>query len=440
MHGVGPLFTDLYELTMAACYFERRIDAEATFSMYLRGCPASRNYYIAAGLQNALDHLEKFSFSASDIAYLESTGLFLPRFIDYLKRFQFSGEILALPEGSIFFPNEPILEVTAPILEAQILETFLLNTIGFATLIATKASRCVCAAVGRPLIDFSLRRTQGQDAGMQVARNTYLAGFAGTSNVLAGKHYGIPISGTMAHSYVSAFDNEKEAFTAYAQMFPNNSVFLIDTYDTLQGARHAVEVALAMQKQNKQLMGVRLDSGDMVELSRQVRSILDEAGLAAVKIFASSSFDEYKIDEVIFQGACIDAFGVGTKVGVSADAPYLDIVYKLVRFNHREIYKLSPGKINLAGSKQIFRRLDANGQMLADIIGLRKEEIDGAKPILKRVMKKGRRVLPGRSLKQIRNDTADQLAMLDERYKSIRGEIVFPVTVSEALRKRQPSL
>ena len=439
MYGVGPLFTDLYELTMAACYFEHQIDAEATFSLYLRGCPASRNYYVAAGLENALDQLEGYSFSASDIAYLESTGLFLPRFIDFLKQFQFSGEIVALPEGTIFFPNEPILEVTAPILEAQILETFLLNTIGFATLIATKASRCVCAAAGRPLIDFSLRRTQGQDAGMQVARNTYLAGFAGTSNVLAGKHYGIPISGTMAHSYVTVFDYEKEAFTAYAQIFSDNSVFLIDTYDTLKGARHAVEVALAMQKQNKQLMGVRLDSGDMVKLSRQVRSILDESGLAAVKIFASSSFDEYKIDDVISQGACIDAFGVGTKVGVSADAPYLDIVYKLVRFNDRDIYKLSPGKINLAGSKQIFRRQDANGHMLEDIIGLRNEKIDGTEPMLERVMKKGGRILPGRSLEQIRKDVVGQLAMLDEGYKSIRSKIVFPVTISDALRARQPA-
>jgi nicotinate phosphoribosyltransferase len=324
-HRASPLFIDLYELTMAASYYAHQVFSTATFSLFIRDNHLTRNYFVAAGLEDALDGLAGFRFSEQDIQYLKTTGLFSHDFISYLAQLRFSWDIRAMPEGTIFFANEPVLEVTAPIIEAQLIETFMLNTIGFQTMVASKAARCIHAAKGRPLIDFSLRRTQGQDAGNKVARSTYLAGFAATSNVLAGKIYDIPISGTMAHSYIAAFDSELDAFSAYSETFPDNSIFLIDTYDTLEGARNAVKAAKAMKKRGNSLIGVRLDSGDMADLSQKVRKIFDDAELFDVKIFVSSGFDEFKIEKVISEDAKIDAFGVGTKVGVSADAPYVPV-------------------------------------------------------------------------------------------------------------------
>ena len=435
-HRIGPLFTDLYELTMAASYFDNRIFSEATFSLFVRDA-SRRNYFVAAGLEDVLRELETFQFTGEELAYLKGTGLFSDAFIDYLKELRFTGTIHALPEGTIFFPNEPVLEVTAPLIESQIIETFILNTVGFQTNVASKGARCVYAAQGRPLVDFSLRRTQGQDAGLKVARSTFLAGFSGTSNVLAGKQFGLPISGTMAHSYISAFDREIDAFTAFAKTFPESSVFLIDTYDTLKGARNAAEVAADMQAKGHGLLGVRLDSGDMVALSRQVRKILDDAGLVDVKIFASSGFDEFEIMDIIARDAKIDAFGVGTKVGVSADAPYLDIVYKLVRFNRRNIRKLSTGKITLAGEKQIFRRVDDNGMLKEDIIGLRDDDISDAAPLLKKVMENGRCIGAHPKLLDIQAQFKANFALLPEAFKSILNKRDFPVTLSTRLEKVQ---
>jgi nicotinate phosphoribosyltransferase len=342
-----------------------------------------------------------------------------------------------MPEGTVFFSNEPILEVTAPILEAQLIETFVLNTIGFQTMIASKAARCFHAAAGRPLIDFSLRRTQGQDAGIKVARSTFIGGFVATSNVLAGKIYGIPISGTMAHSYVSAFDNELDAFFAYADTFPDHSIFLIDTYDSVEGARHAVAVAKEMQKKGHTLIGVRLDSGDMAGLSRQVRKIFDAAGLYDVKIFASSGFDEFKIAKVISEGALIDAFGVGTKVGVSADAPFVDVVYKMVRFKGRDVRKLSPGKVTLAGKKQVFRRSDQNGRYLEDIIGQRDETIAKGKPLLEKVMGNGNVLRPHPQLHALQERFKENFSALDDGYKSIQHHKAYPVKLSRRIQDLQ---
>jgi len=434
---VGPLFTDLYELTMAASYYKHRIDSKATFSLFIRGYPPNRNFFVATGLKSVLNELESFYFSESDIKYLKTTGLFSDNFLSYLEVLRFSGSIHALSEGTIFFANEPILEVTAPVIEAQILETFVLNTIGFSTMITSKAARCVYAAHGRPLIDFSLRRTHEKDAGMEVARSTYIAGFMATSNVLAGKTYQIPISGTMAHSYVSAFDSELEAFSAYSNTFPENSIFLIDTYDTLEGAQHAVKVAKKMEQKGYFLNGVRLDSGDMVMLSKKVRKILDEAGLFNVKIFASSGFDEFKIADFISQGAKIDAFGVGTKVGVSADAPYLDIVYKVVRFKDRNTRKLSPGKITLAGEKQVFRKTDKKGVYIDDVIGIRDEKIGGRQSLLKKFMEHGKCVGTYPSLKEIRNKFENNFFYLDEKYKSLVDTETYLVKLSPQLLNLQ---
>ena len=433
----GPLFTDFYELTMAASYYAHQVFAPATFSLYIRGGRTSRNFFVAAGLEPVLDELASFCFSTQDIEYLQTTGRFADDFLTYLSRLRFTGSVYAMPEGSVFFADEPVLEVTAPIIEAQLLETFLLNSIGFQTLIASKAARCFHAAGGRPLIDFSLRRTQGQDAGLKVARSTFIAGFAATSNVLAGKTYGIPISGTMAHSYVTAFNSEREAFLAYADTFPDQAIFLIDTYDTLEGARNATNVARAMQTKGFALKGVRLDSGNMTELSRHVRQILDDAGLCEVKIFASSGFDEFKIAKVIADGAAIDAFGVGTKVGVSADAPLVDIVYKLVRFNQRNIKKLSPGKVTLAGEKQVFRTTDQSGSYREDIIGLRDETFDQKEPLLEKVMANGKRLRPHPTLDAIQARFKKNFAALNKSYKSITEYKAYPVKLSKQLQDLQ---
>jgi nicotinate phosphoribosyltransferase len=440
INRTGPLFTDLYELTMAAGYYKHRIASKATFSLFIRDYPPNRNYFVAVGLEDVLHELESFHFSKSDIDYLKTTRLFSQDFISYLKTLRFSGNIHALPEGTIFFANEPILEVTAPVVEAQILETFILNTIGFSTMIASKAARCVHAAKGRPLIDFSLRRTHEKDAGMKVARSTYIVGFNATSNVLAGKTYGIPISGTMAHSYISAFDSELDAFSAFSDTFPENSIFLIDTYDTIEGARNAVKVAKKMEKRGDNLIGVRLDSGDMVMLSKKVRKILDDAGLFNVKIFASSGFDEFKIADCISKGAKIDAFGVGTKVGVSADAPYLDIVYKIVRFKDRDTRKLSSGKISLAGKKQVFRKTDKQGMYLEDVLCIRDEKNGGGQLLLEKVMEHGKCTGTYPSIEEIRSAFKNNFSFLDEKYKSLGDTEPYPVKLSTRLLDLQKKM
>ncbi len=432
----GPLFTDLYELTMAAGYFDRHMTDQATFSLFVRSHP-ERSYYVSAGLQKAVDALTRFRFSDEEIDWLSRTHRFNRDFLAYLATLRFTGDVLAMAEGEIFFADEPILEVTAPLIEAQILETYLINTLGVASLLATKAARCVHAAAGRPIVDFSLRRTQGVDAGMAVARSSYMAGFSGTSNVLAGKTWGIPISGTMAHSFVTAFETEREAFEAYADLFPDSAVLLIDTYDTLAGAKTAAAVGRRMQQQGLALQGVRLDSGDMVELSRGVRRILDEAGLTDVKIFASSGFDEHTLQRLIAAGACIDAFGVGTRMGVSADAPYLDMVYKMVRLGDRNVRKVSEGKITLAGEKQVFRSMDADGRFSGDVIGMRHETPEHARPLLTPAMENGRPMGPMPTLEQIRQHFADNFARLDERYKRLSNPDVYPVRVSERLKDLQ---
>lgn len=436
---ISPLFTDLYELTMAASYFEHGIFDPAVFSTFIRAPHdgSRRNYYVAAGLEGVLDALENLHFDSDEIAYLKGTGLFTDAFLNYLKRFRFTGSVAAMPEGAIFFHDEPVLEVTAPMPEAQLAETFILNVLGFQILIATKAARCIHAAQGRSLIDFSLRRTQGWDAGNLVARCTRIAGFAATSNVYAAMRYGIPPSGTMAHSYIEAFESEQAAFSAYANTFPHHSVFLIDTYDTVEGARNAAAVARSMKQKGNHLIGVRLDSGDMAALSKEVRKILDEEGLHDVKIVASSGFDEFKIARVLKEGARIDAFGVGTKMGVSADAPYLDIVYKIVRFADRDVRKLSPGKITLAGKKQVFRQSDGAGHYLEDIIGTREESIKGAETLLETVMEGGKILRPHPELSDIQRHFARNFQRLDDAYKSLDKEVRFPVRISARLKALQ---
>jgi nicotinate phosphoribosyltransferase len=429
------LVTDLYELTMAAVYHRQKMFAPATFSLFIRDYPPDRGYFVSAGLEGILDLLEDFHFSQEDMGFLESTGRFDPDFLHHLSQLRFTGEVFALPEGRLFFKDEPILEVTAPVLEAQLVETYIINIINLEVSIATKASRCIHASRGAKLVDFSLRRTQGADAGLKVARSSYLAGFAATSNVLAGKVYDIPISGTMAHSFVTSFENEIDAFRAFSEVFPENTVLLIDTYDNLSGAQNAAQVAREMADRGHQLKGVRLDSGDMAEISKEVRAFFDQQGLKEISIFASGGFDEFKIAQVFEKGAKIDAFGVGTKMGVSADAPYTDIAYKLVKYDGRPVLKLSAGKRTLVEEKQVHRQKQG-GKIVKDIISLRDEGTAG-ESLLKPVMKDGKRMEPSEPLTAARDRFKEEFDALDDQYKALKHPKEFPVALSSGLEKLQ---
>jgi len=436
-HNMSML-TDLYELTMCASYFDHKKSEPATFDLFIRRLPPNRSYFLFAGLEQVLLFLEKMHFTEEHIEYLRGLG-FKEDFLDYLRNFRFNGDVWAIPEGTVVFPNEPLIRVTAPIIEAQLIETFLLNTINLQTTIATKAARVVYAAKGRTVIEFGLRREHGADAGMKVARASYIAGCSGTSNVLAGMVYGIPVFGTMAHSFVMFFSNELESFRAFARTFPDKTTLLIDTFDNIKGAENAVKIAKELEKQGFKLRGVRIDSGDLVAVSRQVRRILDENGLGYVQIFASGDLDEYRIEELLNKGAKIDAFGVGTKMGTSADRPYVDIIYKLCeRANEKgefvPIMKLSEGKATLPGRKQVFRFKDEKGNFVKDIIALEGEEV-GGEPLLVKVMEKGKIVYDLPSLEEIRKRALDNLARLPEKYKRLRGAAKYPVRLSPKLRK-----
>jgi len=432
------LFTDLYELTMAASYYDQGMFEPATFSLFIRKYPTSRRYFISAGLADVLDYLKDLKFTSDDLNYLEETGLFKPGFLSYLEKFRFTGDVFAIPEGRLFFVNEPIIEITAPLIESQIVETFIINAINLQVMIATKASRCVHVAWPRKLVDFSLRRTHGIDAGMKVARASFIGGFEGTSNVLAGKIYGIPIFGTMAHSFVICFEKEVDAFRAFAQSFPENVVLLVDTYDTVSGTVKAAEVGREMALKGQKLKGVRLDSGDIAHLSRKVRKILKRTGLRETTIFASGAFDEYKIQRILDQAGDIDSFGVGTKMGVSADAPYLDMAYKLVKYAGRPVLKLSPEKITLASEKQIFRFTTSKGKLKRDIIGLREDKLEGGEPLLNRVMTRGKVISEFSDLFHIQKIFLDEFSKLDFKLKSLeKKETEYRVSLSPRLKSLQ---
>jgi nicotinate phosphoribosyltransferase len=431
------LLTDLYQLTMAACYFDQGMSEEATFSLFIRNYPENRGYFVAAGLPEVLEYLASLRISDDDLAYLDATGLFKARFLDYLKGVRFTGEVHALPEGSIFFKDEPLLEVSGPILEAQLAETFIVNAMSLQTLIATKAARAVHAAQGRPLVDFSLRRTQGADAGLKVARASYLAGFAGTSNVLAGKLYDLPIFGTMAHSYITSFGGEIDAFRVFSRVFPGSTTLLIDTYDNIAGALNAVQVAKEMEAAGTRLQYVRLDSGDMAAISKEVRQVLDANGLNYVRILASGGYDEFKIARVLADGAQIDSFAVGTKMGVSADAPYFDIAYKLVKYDGRPVMKLSTGKVTLVDKKQVWRYFDETGCLARDVIALRDEPVAGAQPLLLPVMRDGKILAPPPTLKEARAYCKEQFARLPAAYKALKAPAAYPVDRSPGLTELQ---
>ncbi len=429
------LLTDLYQLTMAQTYFQSQRLDPATFSLFIRSYPPNRGYFVAAGLQDVLEFLEQFTVDSTGIDYLHSRRLFADDFLDLLKGLKFTGDVWAIPEGRLAFTDEPFLEVTAPIIEAQIVETFIINQVNLQSLIATKAARCVHAAGGRAVVDFALRRAHGIDAGMKVARASYLAGFTGTSNVRAGQEYGIPIVGTMAHSFVSSFEQEMDAFRAFIASFPNNSILLIDTYDTLAGARKAVEIAKEMAANGQQLQGVRIDSGDLKKLAIEVRRIFDEAGLKSVKIIGSGGLDEFDLADFTVADVPYDSYGVGTKMGVSADAPWFDIAYKLVEYDERPVLKLSTGKVSWPGKKQVFRMRDERGQLQKDVIALREENIPGADPLLQKVMASGEVAVRCPTLEEIRDNFMGEFKRLSDPIKAIRNPASYPVEISPQLTK-----
>ena len=437
------MFTDLYELTMCASYFDNKKFEPATFDLFIRRLPPNRSYFLFAGLEQVLLFIEKVRFNDDHVDFLKKHG-FKDDFLDYLRKFKFTGKVWSVPEGTIVFPREPLIRVTAPIIEAQLIETFILNTVNLQTTIATKASRVVNVANGRPVIEFGLRREHGTDAGMKVARCSYIAGCSGTSNVLAGMRYNIPIFGTMAHSFVMLFEREIESFRAFTKTFPDKSTLLIDTFDDIKGAEKAAMVAKELEEKGFRLSGVRLDSGDLVEISKKVRELLDKRGLEYVKIFASGDLDEYKLEELLRRGAKIDAFGVGTKMGTSEDRPYVDIIYKLcekinANGEFSPIMKLSKGKLTLPGRKQVFRLKDKRGNFVKDIIALEDERKNG-EPLLVKVMENGKIVYDLPSLDDIRKKALESVSKLPGRYKKLKGEARYPVELSPRLRKLMKEL
>ena len=423
----GGLLTDLYELNMAASYLRRSMTGQATFSLFVRALPPGRGFLVAAGLADCLAFLGDFSFTPEDLSYLRQARGYREETLRAFASLRFTGEVRAVPEGRVVFAGEPLLEVTAPVAEAQLAETVLLNHVTFQTVVATKAARCVLAAGGAQLVDFSFRRTQGIDAGFAVARASAIAGFAATSNVAAARRYGLAAAGTMAHSFIEAFGDEQEAFAAFAEDFPGMTTFLVDTYDTGRGVRNAIEVARRLRLPGP--VGVRLDSGDLAALARMARAMLDEAGLGEARIFASGSLDEYAIAGLVAAAAPIDAYGVGTKMGVSADAPYLDSAYKLVAYDGRPVMKLSAGKTSPPGAKQVYRGPDG------DVLALRDEPPPpGHQPLLVPVMRQGQRVSAPEPLTAAVQRCRADLAWLPLTARALRDPVPVPVRISEQLK------
>jgi nicotinate phosphoribosyltransferase len=430
----GALFTDYYQLTMAQAYLEEGLTEQAVFSLYVRSLPTHRNYLVACGLDTVLDYLERLRFSSDDLNFLSEQGAFSRRFLDWLEGFRFSGSVFGMREGTPVFADEPLLEVVAPLPEAQIIETFLMNQIHLQTLLASKASRVVHAAGDRPVIDFGSRRIHGTDAALKGARAFYIAGVAATSNVLASRVYGVPATGTMAHSYIQAHGEEADAFRAFVRAYPD-SVLLVDTFDTLAGVRTVVDLARS-HPDAFSIRAIRLDSGDLESLSKASRALLDDAGLNHVGIIASGGLDEYRIEELLTGNAPLTGFGVGTNMSVSADAPSLDVAYKLCEYAGEGRLKLSPGKPVLPGRKQVFR-VTEGGRDVLDVVAPHDELLTG-RPLLEQVMENGRRLDEShRALNDVRTYARTELLRLPERIRQpVPAKPAYTVRISDLLRKK----
>jgi nicotinate phosphoribosyltransferase len=427
----SALLTDLYELTMLQAYWREGMNGVAVFELFIRRLPRGRNFLMAAGLAQVLDYLENLAFSSEELNWLSSCGLFAKDFVDYLAPMRFRGDVHALPEGTVFFADEPLLRITAPLPQAQFIETRLLNIMNFSTAAASKAARCVLAAGDRRLVEFGLRRAQGGEGGLWASRAAYLAGFDATSNTLAAPLFGIPVSGTMAHSFIQAHDSEAEAFEIFARANPQSSTLLLDTYDVDAAAAQAAILGVRLGAEGLPLQGVRLDSGDMAAQAKRVRRELDVAGLESATIFASGNLDEWAIRDLLSAGAPIGGFGVGTRLSTSADAPYFDCAYKLQEYAGKPRRKRSEGKATWPGRKQVWRSL-VDDWFAGDVVALEGEPFPGA-PLLVPVMREGRRLVQP-SLEESRRYARVQLEALPRALRSLDPAPPYSVRLSEGLR------
>ncbi|HZP91571.1 MAG TPA: nicotinate phosphoribosyltransferase [Burkholderiales bacterium] len=432
--GASALLTDLYQLTMLAAYHAHGMEDTAVFEFFARKLPDDRNFFVAAGLEQVIEYLENLRFTAAEIDWLAQTKRFPAGFLDWLAGFRFRGDVHAMPEGTICFPNEPLLRVTAPLPQAQLVETRLVNLLQFQTLIATKAARAVLAGRGKLLVDFGLRRAHGAEAGLLAARAAYLAGYDGTATVLADMRFGIPTYGTMAHSFIQAHDSEMQAFERFARAHPENTTLLVDTYDTEAGAAKVVALAQRLAAEGIVIRAVRLDSGDLGAHARKVRRILDEGGCGDIRIFASGGLDERLIDRLLSDGAPIDGFGVGTSLTTSEDAPALDCAYKLEEYAGKPRRKRSEGKATWPGRKQVFRRRGADGAPVGDVLTVEGDDCEG-EPLIVPVMRAGKRIAPLPALADSRERCRAALAKLPARLRSLDRAEPYPVEVSERLKK-----
>ncbi len=428
--ATSPLLTDLYQLNMIQAYLDHGETKTAVFELFFRDLPSRRNFLVAAGLEMALDFLEQLHFGETELAWLQKTGQFGRDLLDYLAALRFEGDVHAMPEGTVFFAHEPILRVTAPLPVAQLVETRLINILHFQTVIASKAARMVLAAPGKLLVDFGLRRAHGAEAGLMAARASYIAGFAGTATMLAKAEFGIPIYGTMAHSFIEVHDDESRAFENFARSRPEGLTLLIDTYDTEVAARKVVALAPRLTEAGIPIRAVRLDSGDLGALAKSVRRILDEGGLRDITIFASGGLDEDRIAALLGDDAPIDGFGIGTSLTTSSDVPALDCAYKLQEYAGVARRKLSAGKTTWPGRKQVWRRSNVDGRMEGDVISLEDGEPVG-EPLLALVMKGGQRTLAPTPLDQIRAVARRNLAALPRGLQSLTPARAHPVRIAE---------
>jgi nicotinate phosphoribosyltransferase len=431
--GDSTLLTDLYQLTMLQGYWRHHMHETAVFEFFVRKLPTHRNFLLAAGLEQAILYLEELAFSPADIEWLAATQRFQSEFLRWLENLHFTGDVDAMPEGTVFFADEPILRVTAPLPQAQLVETRIINLLNFQTVVASKAARAVLVAREKVLVDFGLRRTHGAEAGLLAARASYIAGFSGTSTVLACQRFDIPIYGTMAHSFVQAHDDESAAFARFAEANPGNVVLLIDTYQTEAAAEKVTRLAPMLKQRGIDIQGVRIDSGDLGQHARKVRAILNEAGLGEVRIFASGNLDEYSLRDLIEGDAPIDAFGIGTRVVTSSDAPYLDCAYKLQEYAGRPRRKRSEGKTTWPGRKQVYRAFDDAGYMTSDVLTLHDDRQKG-EPLLIPILRNGRRLDPPQQLSALRESAANQLARLPNKLRTLGQAAPFEVKVSDALQ------
>jgi nicotinate phosphoribosyltransferase len=430
----SALLTDLYQLNMIQAYLESGQTDTAVFEFFVRKLPAQRSFFMAAGLEQALEFLENLRFSNDELAWLESSGRFSAGLIDYLANFRFSGDVHAMPEGTVFFANEPSVRITAPLPQAQLVETRLINVLHFQSLIASKAARMVLLAPDKLLVDFGLRRAHGAEAGLMAARASYIAGFAGTATVLAEKSFGIPIYGTMAHSFVQSFDDESAAFEAFARARPDNLVLLIDTYDTVAAARKVVALAPRLQALGIKVRGVRLDSGDLVALAKSVRRILDDGGLKDTTIFASGGIEEDTLVAFARERAPIDGIGIGTSLATSSDAPAFDCAYKLQEYAGLPRRKRSTGKATWPGRKQVWRRYGPDGRMVSDILSTDDDKHEG-EPLIRPVILGGRRVASQPSLHDIRAHARRELGRLPAGFETLTPPTRYAAHVAPSLER-----